>query len=325
MNKKTLFVFIVTSVFCSVLLWVPAQTQAKKATAIIGTGDKAGVYYPTGVAIAAIVNRKGDFRFNTESTKGSNDNINACASGKREFGIAQSDRLYKAIKGLDRWAKKGPRKDLRAVFAIYPEYITLTAAVDAQIHSLEDLRGKRVNFSQYKKGSMHRTLVQVLGTAGLRHDKDIRVVYKKMREAPFRLHEGKIDAFFLPIAHPNSITKEATLGTRKVNFVNIQVSENFLNQHPYFIRCKIPVSFYPQAVNEEDVETIGVMATLFTSAKVPDSTVYLVTKSIFENFEEFKSKHPAYQLMTKERMLKGVTAPWHPGALQYFKQAGLMK
>jgi len=168
MNKKILFVFIVAAAFCSGLLWVPTQAQAKKATAIIGTGSKAGVYYPTGVTIATIVNREGDFRLNAESTKGSIDNIIACVSGKREFGIAQSDRLYKAVKGKNRWAKNGPRKDLRTVFAIYPEYITLTAAADAKINSLEDLKGKRVNFSQYKKG-FDRTLVQIVETAGLKH------------------------------------------------------------------------------------------------------------------------------------------------------------
>jgi len=46
---------------------------------------------------------------------------------------------------------------------------------------------------------------------------------------------------------------------------------------------------------------------------------------VFDNFEDFKSLHPAYEVLTKENMLKGLTAPIHKGALRYYKEAGLDK
>ena len=78
-----------------------------------------------------------------------------------------------------------------------------------------------------------------------------------------------------------------------------------------------------RALNTEDVETIGVKATFVTSAKVPDNVVYAITKEVFENFESFKKLHPAYQVLTKEGMLEGLSAPIHPGAMKYYKEAGL--
>ena len=73
------------------------------------------------------------------------------------------------------------------------------------------------------------------------------------------------------------------------------------------------------------MQTFGVIGTLCTSAHVPDQVVYLLTKEVFENFEHFKSQHPAYAGLTKKGMLVGLSAPLHPGALKYFREAGLIQ
>jgi hypothetical protein len=60
-----------------------------------------------------------------------------------------------------------------------------------------------------------------------------------------------------------------------------------------------------------------------TSIKVPENVVYAVTKEVFENFDDFKKLHPAYAGLTKKNMLEGLSAPIHPGAMKYYKEAGL--
>ena len=54
--------------------------------------------------------------------------------------------------------------------------------------------------------------------------------------------------------------------------------------------------------------------------------VYLVVKAVMENFDDFKKQHPAFGLLGKEEdMIKdGLSAPLHPGAIKYYKEAGLM-
>ena len=46
-----------------------------------------------------------------------------------------------------------------------------------------------------------------------------------------------------------------------------------------------------------------------------------ITKEVFENFESFKKLHPAYNNITKESLLDGLSAPMHEGAKKYFKDA----
>jgi TRAP-type uncharacterized transport system substrate-binding protein len=80
----------------------------------------------------------------------------------------------------------------------------------------------------------------------------------------------------------------------------------------------------PGTPGDVDAERFGGMATLITSAKVPESIVYAVTKAVFENFEALKALHPAYSALTPKGMREGLSAPLHPGALKYYKEAGLM-
>jgi hypothetical protein len=51
--------------------------------------------------------------------------------------------------------------------------------------------------------------------------------------------------------------------------------------------------------------------------------VYAITKEVFDNLDEFKKLHPAYSVLTKQNMLEGLSAPIHPGAMKYYKEAGL--
>jgi TRAP transporter TAXI family solute receptor len=302
-----------------------ADVQAKTTFVTIGTGGITGVYYPTGGAIAKIVNQKRKeygIRCTVESTGGSVFNVNAVMSGDLEFGVVQSDRQYQAMKGLAEWEEKGPQKDLRAVFSIHPESVTLCAAVEAGINDIKDLKGKRVNIGNPGSGQRQNS-IDALDAVGLSWETDMQAEQVKAAEAPGLLQDGRIDAFFYTVGHPSGAFKEATAGARKVKFVTITGIDTLLSKYPYYAKSFVPVDLYPGAENDSDVATFGVKATFVTSAKVPDNVVYAVTKEVFENFDTFKKLHPAYAVLTKENMLEGLSAPIHPGAMKYYKEAGM--
>jgi TRAP transporter TAXI family solute receptor len=303
------------------------NAEAGKTTFVtIGTGGITGVYYPTGGAIAKMVNNKRKeygIRATVESTGGSVFNVNAIMADDLDFGVVQSDRQFQAVKGLAEWKDKGPQKDLRAVFTVHPESITLVAADDAGINSIQDLKGKHVNIGNPGSGQRQNS-IDALEAAGLNWKTDIKAEGVKAAEAPGLLQDGRIDAFFYTVGHPNGNIKEATSGKRKVHMVPITNVDKLLAKYPYYAKAVIPMKFYTGATNEGDVETFGVKATFVTSSKVPDEVVYAITKEVFENFETFKKLHPAYSVLTKKNMLEGMSAPIHPGAMKYYKEAGLM-
>lgn len=307
-----------------------AELRAETRFLTIGSGDVTGIYFPTGLIIAKMINDKRDelgIRASVESTPGSVFNVNAIMAGYLEFGLVQSDKQYDAVKGLAEWSKKGPQKNLRAVFSIHNESVCLVAAADTGIKTLHDLKGKRVNLG-HPGAAMYMNAIDTLKAIGLNPNKDILPEKSKAADAPRLLQDNRIDAFFFTVGHPNEILKEAVSGPRKVRFIPITGPkiDELISEKNYYQKTTIPVrEFYADAKDPVNVETFGVVATICTSAQMPDDVVYLITKELFDNFDYFKRQHPAYANLTKEGMLKGLSAPIHPGALQYFKETGLIQ
>ena len=118
---------------------VSGQALAETKFISIGTGGVTGVYYPTGGAICRLVNKNRKdhgIRCSAESTGGSIYNINTIRAGELEFGVAQSDWQYHAFNGTSKFEDQGAFSDLRAVFSVHPEPVTIIARADAGISNV---------------------------------------------------------------------------------------------------------------------------------------------------------------------------------------------
>jgi uncharacterized protein len=324
---KLRIVMLVTAIIgvMSILGSPIPDAYAKRIFVTIGTGGITGVYYPAGGAIAKMINSKRNtygIRATVESTGGSVFNVNAIMAGDLEFGVVQSDRQYQAIHGLAEWLDKGIQSDLRSVFSLHPESITLVAADDARIDTILDLKGKRVNIGNPGSGQ-RQNAIDALTNAGLDIQNDLKAEGVKAAEAPGLLQDGRIDAFFYTVGHPSGAIKEACAGKRKVHFVPIINVEKLIERHPYYARAMVPKTMYPTATNTDDTPTFGVKATFVTSSSVPDEVVYAITREVFENLDSFKKLHPAFSVLTRKSMLEGLSAPIHPGAMKYYRESGL--
>jgi len=310
-----------------VMAFSTAATAAETTFVTIGTGGVTGVYYPTGGAIARLVNKsrkEHGIRASVESTGGSVYNLNAIANGELDMGIVQSDWQYHAYHGTDKFADKGPNKDLRAIFSIHPEPFTVVARTDSGIKNFADLKGKRVNIGNPGSGQ-RATMDVVLAKMGWTTDDFKLAAELKPAEQSQALCDNKVDAIIYTVGHPNGSIQEATTACDSV-LVNVEGPEidSLVAENDYYRKAVIPGGMYRG--NDADTHTFGVGATFVTSAKVPEKVIYVVVKSVFENFNEFKKLHPAFAHLRKEEMIKdGLSAPLHKGAMKYYKEAGLLK
>ena len=94
-------------------------------------------------------------RCSVESTGGSVYNINTIRAGELDMGVAQSDWQYHAYNGTGKksFIEAGPFTDLRAVFSVHAEPVTIIARADAGIKTVQDLVGKRVNINNPGSGT----------------------------------------------------------------------------------------------------------------------------------------------------------------------------
>ncbi len=292
----------------------------------IGTGGVNGVYYPTGGAIARLVNKgkkEHGVRATVESTGGSVYNLNAIAQGELDLGVAQSDWQYHAYNGTSKFKDVGANKELRAVFSIHPEPYTVVARADSGIKNFMDLKGKRVNVGNPGSGQRGTTEV-VLEKLGWTMD-DFKLASElKAAEQSKALCDNKVDAIIYAVGHPNGSIKEATTSCDSVVVtVDGEAIDSLVAENDYYRTAIIPGGMYRGT--EADAMTFGVGATFVSSTAVPEEVIYTIVKSVFENFEDFKKLHPAFKNLKKEEMIKdGLSAPLHDGAAKYYKEAGLM-
>ena len=304
-----------------------AATAQDQTFISIGTGGVTGVYYPTGGAICRMLGptrKEHGIRCGVESTGGSVFNINAIRAGELEFGVAQSDWQFHAYNGTSRFEEQGPFEELRAVFSVHPEPFTVVARADAGIETFEDLKGKRVNVGN--PGSGQRGTMEVLMEAmGWTMDDFALASELQAAEQSQALCDNNIDAMIYTVGHPSGSIQEATTACDSV-LVDVQneATERLVAENSFYRTAVIPGGMYRG--NDEDTTTFGVGATFVTSTAVPDEVVYQVVKAVFENMDTFRGLHPAFANLDPKQMANdGLSAPLHPGAERYFREAGLLE
>jgi uncharacterized protein len=303
----------------------PAQAQQKFIT--IGTGGVTGVYYAAGGAICRLVNKdraKHGIRCSVESTGGSVFNVNTIKAGELDMGVAQSDVQFNAVKGAANFQKDGAFKELRAVFALHPEPVTVVARKEANAKSFADFKGKRFNVGNPGSGT-RSSLEELIAAMGWKlSDFSLASELKADEHGP-ALCDGKIDGFFYLVGHPSAnIQDPTTVCGAKLVPVTGPAVDKLVKEKPYYAKATIPAGLYPG--NEQATQTYGVLATMVSSSKVPADTVYQVTRAVFENFDEFKKLHPALANLDPKSMIKdGLSAPLHDGAVKYYKEKGWTK
>ena len=303
---------------------LPASS-AEQQFVSIGTGGVTGVYYPTGGAICRLVNKdrkEHGIRCSAESTGGSIYNINTIRAGELEFGVAQSDWQYHAYHGTSDFTDAGKFSNLRAVFSVHPEPVTIIARDDAGVSNITDLKGKRLNIGN--PGSGTRGTWEVIETALGWERSDLKLAGEmKSSETAQAVCDNKLDAYFWLVGHPSALTQES-LASCAAHLVNATgpVIDKLVADNPYYRTATIPAGMYN---NENDIKTFGVGATFVSSADVPDEVVYVIVKAVFENFDQFKKLHPAFEHLEPAQMIKdGLSAPLHNGAIKYYKEKGWM-
>ena len=302
----------------------PAVAQQKFVT--IGTGGVTGVYYAVGGAVCRLLNkdRKAHgIRCSVESTGGSAFNVNTIKGGELDFGMAQSDVQFQAAKG------QGPFKDnafadLRSVYSVHPEPFTVLSRKESNISKFEDLKGKRFNVGNPGSGT-RASLEQLIAAIGWKLSDFSLAAELKADEHGAALCDNKIDAFFYGVGHPSANIQDptTTCGAKLVSVTGPAI-DKLVADNPYFAKATIPGGMYSS--NPNPTQTYGVLATLVSSAKVPDDTVYALVKATFDNFDEFKKLHPAFANLDPAKMVSdGNSAPLHPGAAKYYKEKGWLK
>ena len=305
-----------------------SAASAQNTFVNIGTAGLGGGFYPAGGAICNMVNKTRSeyghkLRCTVEATAGSLANLRSVASGDLAFAIANPEWQYAAYNGT--MAFEGQKmENLRHLMAIHSDAWHMVVRADAGIETFEDLKGKIVNTGNVGSGT-EATVYLLLKEYGIDPKTDFKQDAKlTSREQAQALCDGKIDAYLFSSGLPSpSVTEAISVCGAKVLPWRDSTIEAFLAKYPYFSPFTIPGGTYEGY--PDDLETWGIQSTIVATTDMPDETAYIIVKSVFENFDEYVKQTPVFTGLQREDAAKnGRTAPYHDGALKYFKEVGLV-
>ncbi|MBR3098003.1 MAG: TAXI family TRAP transporter solute-binding subunit [Clostridia bacterium] len=297
------------------------------------TGGTTGTYYAFGGEIAGKVSEYVDgLEITASASGGSKDNIVQISEGEAELGWTQNDVMSYAYQGTEFFDNR-KMDSFSAIGAMYPELVQLVVAKDSGITKVEDLKGKNVGVGAIGSG-VYFNAVQMLEIAGLTLD-DIKPQYLSFAESGESFQNRQVDAFFIVSAYPNASVVEAS-GKTDVSIITFGEEQmaQLQAKYPYYVTDTIPADGQYNGV-DEPVVVPAITAVLIASNSLSEETVYNITKALFEHKDELTN--PKKNYITPETAIQGVPTSeadaadgvtggsFHPGAVKYYKEIGIMK
>ena len=284
------------------------------------TGGTSGVYYPLGVALSEIYGKNIEgVRTQVQSTKASVENLNLLQQGKGEIGFALGDSVKAAAEGDADAGFAKPLDKLRAIAAIYPNYVQIVASKESGIASFEDLKGKSLSVGAPKSGTELNARA-IFGALGMSYEDLAQTEYLPFGESVELIKNRQLDATLqsagLGVA---SIKDLATSLPITVVAVPASVAEKL---GAPFQAATIPAGTYEGQA--EDVPTLAITNILVTHSDVSDEQAYQMTRQLFEHLDDMVAAHNAAKGIMLENANKGLPIQLHPGAERYYKEKGLM-
>jgi TRAP transporter TAXI family solute receptor len=291
----------------------------------IGTGGTAGTYYPVGGAIANALSSPPQLVVTAVASNGSVHNVNSIVGGTAESGFSQADVAYWAYTGTGVYDGKGRVEELRSIANLYPESVHVVVRKGLGAKSIADLKGKKVSLDEPGSGTLLNARA-ILAAYGIT-EKDITPEYLKPNQAAEKLKDGAVDAFFFTGGYPAAAISELASAGGGVDILPIDGAgaEKLRKDFPFFSADAIPAGTYKDV---GAISTVAVGAHWVTSAKIPEATVYAITKGLWSDKTRaaLDAGHAKGKMIRPETALAGVGGvPLHPGAEKFYREAGLLK
>ncbi len=297
-----------------------APTKAAEFINVL-TGGTSGVYYPLGVALSEIYGKGIEgARTQVQATKASVENLNLLQQGKGEIAFALADSVKLGWEGNKEAGFPGKLDKLRAIAAIYPNYIQIVASQESGIKTIADLKGKSLSVGAPASGT----------------ELNARTIFKASNMDYKDL--GKIE--YLPFAESveliknrqmNATLQSAGLGVASIRDLATSLPINVVAVPPETV-AKIGAPYLsviiPKGTYEgqtEDVPTAAVGNILVSHEGVSEETAYQMTKLLFDNVDKLAASHAAAKAIKLENAIAGLPIPLHPGAERYYREKGIIK
>lgn len=256
-------------------------------------------------------------------------NVTLLDQGTIDFGLTSTDLYAAALKGAEPYKKA--HKELMAVGniqAVSAYYFMVKKAKG--LKSIEEFAKKKMplRFCTFRKaGPPAVSALRLFEEYGIK-EQDItrwggKINYMDWSDCVSLARDGHVDAVVGGTGLPSPFHAEIA-NARQVDLLPVPepIIQTLREKYGY-LRVVIPKGTYNIA--KEDLPSFGWAGYMLTRAQTPEQTVYDAAKGLYENAERIRKLHSSLATYDVKLLVTDVPGPFHPGAIRFYKEKGLLK
>ncbi|OIK12453.1 hypothetical protein BIV60_16270 [Bacillus sp. MUM 116] len=295
--------------FPTVVQTVPPPSEeltGSQTPLVIATGDMSGVYFPLGEAMADLFRKYNGKASGTQVTHASIQNTKLVSQKQAELGFSTVDVLA---------LPETKKREILALTGLYSNYLQIVTT-KSDIHTLEDLRGKRVSIGTVESGTKLMS-ERILKAANLASN-EMDVSTLSFTQSADALRNGTIDVAFFSSGLPNPVISELA-SEMKISLIPIpkQMAKSLHEEYEFYTPDEISGQTY---AGVESTPTLAVKNVLFTYPDLPKQEAYQIVKTLYEHLPESQNVRPEAREINLSEATAGIPIDFHPGAKQFFKE-----
>ena len=291
---------------------------------VLGIGVTRGGANPAiGTAIASIVSEHAGVNMRPMTFSSGTRYAPLLDIGKVEFAVGNVSQITLLMQGRFNLNDR-PKPNIRLAASLMPFRGGFLVKADSDIRSLSDLKGRRIAAgfpSQLLALVMHKAY---LTNGGLTYEDVIPVPVSTMRGHWELFKEGRVDGVMTSVG--SGVVKELEASIGELRYLPMNNSAKSLE----ILQGALPGAYFVTVNPGKNLDgatekfiTLAYDYGLWVSADVEDAMVYRVVKALHQNAEEFKAVNPLTRQYDPRKTSRAQEIPYHPGAIRYFKEAGL--
>jgi TRAP transporter TAXI family solute receptor len=244
-------------------------------------------------------------------------NVRAIEEAKTDIGFGNSISTVDAIAGKAPFNK--PHDGVCNVATLYPQYFHFVVLASAGINKVSDLKGKSITTQQ--RGNTGEMITrQFLEVNGVKYS-DLKVSMVGYTDSVTQMQDGHAIAFGLSTQVPAGAVMDLA-SARDIKLIDQSDSIGKMKElNPGYDLITIPKGSYPK--QDQDVKVIGFHTHVVASCKLPEQTVYTMTKSIADNTKTLATVAKDIGKLDPKGMAVDIGVPFHKGAARFYSEAGV--
>jgi hypothetical protein len=244
-------------------------------------------------------------------------NVRGIEEGKTDLGFGNSISTVDAVAGRPPFNK--PHGNVCNLATLYPQYFQVVVRADAGVNSIKDLKGKAIA-AQPRGNTAEEITKQLLQVNGLTYN-DVKMSFVSYTDAVTQVQDGHAVAFTAGTTIPSSAVMDLA-ASREVKLIDLANQLDAMKKlNPGYTLNTIPKGTYPKQA--KDVQVIGYATHIVASCKLPENTVYAMTKAIAQNTQNLSAVVKDIRGLTPKGMAEDIGVPFHSGAAKFYKEAGI--